>query len=55
MLVGSIVVVASIAVVSARFPQADRFGCRISRILLTTGQILEKYPRGGYRSLVVSC
>ena len=40
------------AVASAGFPRVDRFGCRISRILLTTRQILEKYPREGYRNLV---
>ena len=46
-------IASGIVAISARFPRVDRFGCRISRILLTTGRILEKYPRGGYRSLVV--
>ena len=49
---GSIVVTASIAIVSARFPRANRFGYRTSRILLITRQILKKYPREGYRSRV---
>ena len=51
---GGIVVAASIAVASAGFPRADRFGCRTSRILLTTGRILEKYPREGCGSRVAS-
>ena len=47
-------VAGGIVAVSAGFPRVDRFGYRTSRILLTTGRILEKYPCGGCGSLVAN-